>query len=317
MGASEPPAVDDAAIAWFVRLHDEQAGPEDRKAFDAWLDESPANRAAWRELEQIWGSLDLVREKPVAQIAPPVAARPSRPRRPFLPLAAAAALLLAAALGWQMMPAGLLAEHRSGIGERRVVKLADGSQMELAPSSAADISFSNGLRSVKLIAGEAYFSVARDPNRPFVVEAGRGKVEVLGTAFDVKLRNEDAVEVVVTESAVAVSTAGGAPVRVQSGQGVSYDGTGVSPVHPADIDSVQAWRQDQLVFHDAPLGTVLAELQRYRRGHIQLLGSGLASRRITAVFDARNTDAALDSIALSLGLRVLRATDWLVVLAPA
>ncbi|WP_244523631.1 FecR family protein [Bosea sp. BIWAKO-01] len=226
-------------------------------------------------------------------------------------------VLLGLATGWQLAPAGLLADYRSGIGERRTISLADGSQMELGPGSAADVTFGGGQRSVRLVAGEAFFTVARNAGRPFVVEAGQGKVEVLGTAFDVKLRADDGVEVVVTESTVAVSAARGEPVRVSQGQGVSFDRAGLSPVRPADLDSAQAWRQDQLVFHDAPLSTVLAELRRYRRGHVQLIGSNLGERRVTAVFDARHIDAALDSIARSLDLRVLRATNWLIALVPA
>lgn len=305
--------VDDDAVAWFVRLHDEEASEADRAAFAIWLEASPSHRRAWRELEAIWGQLDqVVVPKAAPAIAAPAASRSRRPA--WRPLAAAAVILLAVTAALRATPDGLFADHRTGIGERRVVTLPDGSRIELGPASAVDVDFADSRRTVTLVAGEAFFTVARDPTRPFVVSAGQGEIAVLGTAFDVKIGQGEAVSVVVTESKIAVSAAGSGAVGVVAGQEVSYDRNGVSAVRSADLDAAQAWRQDQLVFHDAPLDTVLTELRRYRRGTIQLLGGELGKRRITAVFDARRPDAALETIAHNLDLRLLRATGYFVAL---
>ncbi|HEY5794623.1 MAG TPA: FecR family protein [Bosea sp. (in: a-proteobacteria)] len=314
MKPDDAKAIDDAAVAWFVRLHDEQASTADRAAFADWLAGDPAHVEAWNELERIWGGLGAVGG--AGRMTTPSAAvgRRAPHLRPWRRLAAAAVVLLALAGAWSLAPPGLLADHRTGIGERRTLDLADGSQVELGPESALDISFAPGRRNARLVAGEAFFTVARDQARPFVVEAGGGRVEVLGTAFDVKIA-ADAVSVAVTKNAVAVSAAGGLPVRLGEGQAVSFDERGVSPARAADLDAIQAWRQDQLVFHDAPLDAVLAELRRYRRGRIQLLGGDLGSRRVTAVFNAREPDAAIATIARSLDLRLLRATSLFVVLS--
>jgi len=167
----------------------------------------------------------------------------------------------------------------------------------------------------RIICGdEAFFTVTKDPARPFVVAAGNGEVKVRGTAFDVKLAGD--VTVAVVRHTVEVSTATSAPVKVTAGQEVSYGARGVSAVTAADLDAVQAWRQDQIVFRDVPLSAVLAELGRYRRGSVVLLGGSLGKRHVTAVFDARNADAALDTIAQSLSLRMYRATDLLTVIVP-
>lgn len=305
---------DDAAIAWFVRLRDEQASEADRAAFTAWRKADPAHERAWHELEAIWGALD---QRSSAKIAVPAAAASAPRRRPLTPwrsLAVAAMLLLAVTASLRLQPPGLFADHRTGIGERRTIALADGSRVELRPGSAVDIEIDGARRAVRLVSGEAFFSVARDENRPFVVSAGQGEIAVLGTAFDVKIAPSERVSVVVTESKVAVSAGGGAAVRVSAGQEVSYDGRGVSPVRAADLDTAQAWRQDQIVFHDAPLDTVLSELSRYRRGHVQLLGGELGKRRVTAVFDAKRPDTALETIARNLDLRLLRATGYFVAL---
>lgn len=306
-------AVDEVAVAWFVRLRDEEVTEADRAAFAVWLKADPAHERAWRELDTLWGDLDQVA---VPKVAAPIAVRAEqrRPRSFWRPLAAAAMLLLAVTAGLRLLPPGLLADYRTGIGERRVVDLADGSRVELGPASAIKVELGHARRTVKLVAGEAFFTVARDPARPFVVGAGQGEIAVLGTAFDVKIDLSEAVSVVVTESKVAVTAGGGSAVGVAAGQEVSYDRNGVSAVRPADLDAAQAWRQDQLVFHDTPLDTVLSELGRYRRGHIQLLGGELGKRRITAVFDAKRPDAALETIARNLDLRLLRMSDYLVAL---
>lgn len=305
--------VDDEAVAWFVRLRDEEASESDRAAFAAWLAASPAHDQAWRELEAIWGALDQVAASKSATATPTVVALDAarhRPRLSWRPMAAAAMLLLAVTAAWRLSPAGLLSDHRTGIGERRIIALADGSRVELGPASAIDVELTGTRRSVRLVAGEAFFTVARDTARPFVVSAGQGEIAVLGTAFDVKIGQSEAVSVVVTESKVAVSAAGSQAVGVIAGQEVSYDRNGVSTVRPADLDAAQAWRQDQLVFHDAPLDAVLGELRRYRGGTIQLLGGELGKRRITAVFDAKRPDAALETIARNLDLRLVRASDY-------
>lgn len=319
MGKGPADEIDDAAVAWFVRLRDKEASQADRAAFLLWLQADPAHQLAWRELEAIWGSLDEVAAARTAAVdADPLAlsAPAAQPRRRPLrrPLALAAMLLLAVTAGLRLLPTGLLADHRTGIGERRVVALADGSQIELGPASAVDVDLGSARRAVRLIAGEAFFTVARDTARPFVVDARQGEIAVLGTAFDVKIAQNETVSVVVSESKVAVRAAAGAAVGVAAGQEVSYDRNGVSAVRPADLDAAQAWRHDQLVFHDAPLDTVLGELGRYRRGHVQLLGGELGKRRVTAVFDAKRPDAALETIARNLDLRLLRATDYFVAL---
>lgn len=87
---------------------------------------------------------------------------------------------------------------------------------------------------------------------------------------------------------------------------VHFSRAGVSPVERADIETIVAWRNDQIVFRDAPLDRVVAELQRYRHGRIQIVGGGIADKRVTAVFNTKRIDAALDTIAKSLGLRVVR-----------
>lgn len=320
MDAEGQPSIDDEAIRWFVMLRDEDATEEDRRRFDAWLRSAPEHERAWREVGRMWGGLDLLADssappRPAADTAVPFhpprpAARPQHRAIGWKRLAAAAVLAMAAFTGWQLTPVGLMADYRSGVGERQTVRLDDGSEIELATSSALDVDFSAGKRTVTLLAGEAFFTVARDPQRPFVVTTDRGQIEVLGTAFNVRVGDD--VTVAVAHNTVEVSAADDAGVRVTRGEMVQFGRSGVSPVQPADLDAIEAWRHDQLVFSDVPLDRVIAELQRYHRGRIQLLGGDIGERRVTAVFDTRRIDAALDTIAGSLDLRIFRITNLFV-----
>ncbi|MCG6206731.1 FecR family protein [Rhodopseudomonas sp. HC1] len=300
-----PPSVDDQAIQWFVLLRDDEATEADRAAFATWLRSDPSHEASWHSLERMWSGLDVV-------------GRPRQRRRHRHTLkravTAAVVLLVVAGLGWQMIPVGLFADHRTSIGERKTITLEDGSQIELGTATALDVSFKPAERRIKLLTGEAFFTVAKDSTRPFIVTAGRGEVKVLGTAFDVKFAGD--VRVAVAQSRVQVGTPPGRPVEVTAGHEVRYGAGGLSAVTEADLDAVQAWRQNQLVFRDVPLSEVLAELGRYRRGSVLLLGGALGQRHVTAVFDTHDTDAALDIIAQSLSLRIYRATSWLTLMIP-
>lgn len=320
MEQNDTQSVDDQAVQWFVLLRDEDATTEDRRAFAHWLALDPTHGTAWRSVERMWGGLDA--------LAPEVARQRRKPRRSSrLKRGAAVALLLAAiGIGWQMAPTGLFADYRTAIGEHRMIVLQDGSQVDLGPTSALDVSFSAGERRVRLLTGEAFFTVTKDAVRPFVVAAENGEVKVLGTAFDVKIA--DGVAVAVAHNAVQVSAQASAqtpdrpgivpdaPVVVKQGQIVRYDSGGISAVGAADLESIQAWRHGQLVFRDVPLDTVLTELQRYRSGRIALIGGALGQRRVTAVFDAAKTEQALDTIAESLSLRIYRAAGLLTVITP-
>ena len=308
-GQDDMHPLDEEAAGWLVLLHDDAATDEDRRRFHIWLAADPAHQRAWQEVGRLWDGLDQLgetRAAGVVALAPPA-------RRGFsgwrMPLAAALAVL-SIGLGWQMLPTGVLADYRAGIGERELVRLQDGSTVELGTASALDVNFSGDRREVHLLAGEAFFTVSPDPARPFVVRAGGGEVLVRGTAFNVKIGAE--TRVAVAEHSVEVSAGPMQGVPVTEGEEVRLTTQGVSAAALADLETVQAWRHDRLVFIDTPLDEVIAELGRYRHGHIRLLGGDLGRMRVTAVFDARDPDAALDTIASGLGLRVWRATGLLV-----
>ena len=298
------------ALRWLVTLKDRNASAADRAAFEDWLAADPRHQAAWTRAESIWmrvgkfgpafssRSAGTAGSRPALE-APAVAARPTAPARPpgrrRLLYAAAAVAAVGVPATVLLSRPDFLADHATAVGECRTVTLDDGSTVELAGASSLSVAFSTDVRRVVLHGGEAFFAVARDEGRPFVVEAADGQSQALGTKFDIRRQGAE-VTVAVAEHAVAVSIIG-RRVVVEQGQQVRYGGRGVGPVRPADLARVGAWRRDRLVFHETPLGEVIADLERYRGGRIVMTSSRLRGLPVTAEFDTRRADEALDTIA--------------------
>jgi transmembrane sensor len=307
----------EAALRWLAILKDGPVAPAAQREFEAWLAASADHARAWRRANAAWDRAGILAPALRRRSSPLVADFPPRQmpvtRRGWLRAAAGIAVVagtgLAAATAWPR------AEYRTGPAERRTLTLADGSVVELAGGSALSTSFSAQERRLTLHEGEAHFTVAKDAARPFVVTAAEGEIRALGTVFDVK-HAADRVVVAVTEHAVVVSREGGAPATVAAGQQVSYGAAGLGPVLPADLRIVAAWRQDRLVFQEAPLGDVIADLERNLPGRIFVTDARIKAIPVTAVFDAREADAALRTIAATLPITVARWTDLLTVLSP-
>lgn len=306
----------DAALAWFVRLRDEAASEDDKATFRAWLRADPAHAEAYGAVVQLWSGLDRVRNRPTPRGSagdPPDLGR----RRSLHRLALAASLAAVAGLGaYALAPVGLLADHRTAAGEQRTVTLKDGSSLLLNTASAVSVEFDAARRRITLHGGEVYLEVAKDPARPFVVEAGAGRIEVLGTAFAVRRSGED-TRVIVTENRVTVSAPGGRPTVVMAGQEVRVTAAGLGAVEPSDAGAALAWRRGRLVFDTQLLGEVLSELERYRKGRIVIVDSGLAELPVTGSFSIGNAEATLETIERTLPVRLYRLSDLLVLVLAA
>lgn len=280
------------ALEWFVTLRDDAAGPAQRRAFARWM-QHPDHAAAYGRAEALWNRFEIVRPEYERMRQGERLGR----RQVMLGLAGAG---LALSLGWRwkMHP-----DYATGIGQRATLDLAEGSRVELGPDTALDVVLRPDARLSHLRRGQAHFQVAADATRPFVVRAGRAQVRALGTGFDVNRRGDE-VLVTVTEHAVAVAVGAGAPTVLQAGWQMSCGEGGPSAARQVDLAQATAWRQGRLVFDAVPLGQVLDELGRYRRGHILLLDGELDALPVSAVIDTADAAAALDHLAASLPIRL-------------
>lgn len=307
--------IEEQAAEWVARLGGPPLHAMERVELDRWLGADAYHRIAFEEARRAWGLMDEVAAQPrrlLEQAPSDLSATAARQRVHWAPALALAASLLVAVMAvtlWFGDPrVALVADHRTGPGERRSVTLADGSTVELGPASAIALRFTSEERRVELLSGLAYFTAAPRSNvegRPFVVQAAFGTARALGTQFSVDLQLK-AVEVIVVEHdvAVAVAFADGSvsQATLSPGQAVSYAAQGFSGPRQANLEQALSWRRDKLFFDRVPLRQVVAELNRYRRGHIVIGNEVLGSRLVSGVFETRDPEAVLATITRELGI---------------
>lgn len=215
--------------------------------------------------------------------------------------------------------AGFTQRYASRLGERQTVELPDGSTLALNTDTAIEVQFGESERRVLLERGEAFFSVAADSSRPFLVDAALATVKVTGTRFNVR-RDSGALAVSVESGSVEVS--GGRwwkpdVRRLGPGQGVRVaQGAGRMEVSSVDVAAVSAWRQGKAVFDAAPLEAIVAELNRYRARPIMLRNPALAQLRIAGVFSIDEPNAFLDILPTLAPVAVRRSPDGSVEIVP-
>lgn len=341
------PSVDQSAADWLAR-HFAGLRPEEETEFRRWYAADPLHAKAYDELETIWRDLDRVR-LPAAQagIPDPDALAPSRVsalRRWWAPALAAAALtVIAWHLGGERSrneaaagPAGPFAESVvTAVGELRRLVLPDGSTLHVNTDSRIEVVYSPAERRVRLLRGEAHFSVAKNPARPFFVEAGGVAVRAVGTAFNIRLRG-DAVEVLVTEGRVRVADTARdeslivrpapgthpTPPLLAAGERVlipsvaSADGgplpATAEAVPALEIERTLAWQGRRIQASAARLSELVSEFNRYNRVQIVVGDPELATRRYGGSFRADDAETFVHLLETKFGLRVERRPEALV-----
>lgn len=238
---------------------------------------------------------------------------PSRPAPSKAAKSAGITLAVAiacAGLAW-MNPAYKSERFATAIGERRAVLLNDGSKLLLDSATHVDISWRLLSRDVDLRAGQALFDVASAVYRPFVVSAGLAKVEVLGTLFNVRRLDNDAVRVTLAHGRVDVTATAAehAPVTLRPGQQVDSIGGQLMPVAKVDALKAMAWKDDRIVFEQTSLDEAVSLLRHYRKASIELSDPSLAALKVTGVFEAHNVDRLLDLLPSILPVAVLKTED--------
>lgn len=305
----------DEALAWFVRIYSGDATEDDRAGHAAWMAASVRHRREYGKLGGIWSDLDRIEDPRARPAAANGAERGIMSRRGFLAGGAAAAAV-AGYVAVNGLPDFLTSDHYTGTGERRSVTLADGTRVDLDAQSAIALDFSERSRRLRLVHGRAFFDVARDAGRPFTVDAAGGSVTALGTRFVVH-QWDRSVTVAVEESAVSVRAPDKAEVRIAAGHNVSYGADGLGSVLASDVEAESAWRRGKLIFEDRPLRQVIADVNRYRSGTIQVTDESLLNLRVSGIFDVKDADGVLEAIRHTLPVRVLEITRYLVLVRPA
>jgi len=317
------------AAHWWVRLHAEDASPQDDRAFGAWAMRSPEHIREFVQMARLLSALessamswpDVSRETLIREAVndethvTPIdnarddwrgASRPWRQSEPRsrlsrlgLGLAVAASLVVAVGV-WLAFPQG--ARFETTLGEQRTVQLEDGSRVVLNTQSAIEVRFGSRRRYIHLLRGEALFEVAHDAARPFDVDDDRAIVRAVGTAFNVD-RRAGHTTLTVVEGTVAVVTQARVLVHAAERVVITEAGSG-EPEKVSDVSAVTAWTHDRLEFDRRPLGEVAEELNRYNQRKIVIHDDALAHMEVTGVFRATDVQAFMTFLARAPGVRI-------------
>jgi transmembrane sensor len=334
------------AGAWCLRLADGPLAEHERRQFEQWLGADAANTRAFESVTRAWHAVEQVAAEPelidlrreaLDQLQRAQASRwrsAQRPSRRWLGLAAALMLaVLGSALWMQWMPQ----RYQTGVGERQLVQLEDGSQLSLDADSRVDVRFDRDRRELWLRQGRARFQVARDPLRPFSVSAADKLVVATGTEFSVELVSsqmhvilyEGSVEVMGqregrveplqaspepdadTASTPALATA--APARLAPGSELvaQLDRPEVR-LREIDAARTRTWESGQLVFNDEPLAAAVERMNRYGRERVRLGDAQVGEIRISGTFSAGDTAAFVEGVSGVFALRAERRTGEVV-----
>ena len=292
---------------------------------------SPANARAMRQLSALWKDLDVLQTLANVFQEPPAQPRKARDRRPEA-VAATVVLALAAAGGFVLQrqlssrPAARevaampqTADYATAVGEQRNVPLPDGSMLAINTASLVQVvSLGRQSRELRLVRGEAHFTVARDPQRPFRVNAAGHIVQAVGTAFDVQLLANGGLEVIVTDGHVKLLSGSGTVGDLPSGHAMRIGPDGASRIVRLDADALAArlaWRNGMLSFDGQTLAVALEEFSRYTSTRFTVDPS-LQAVRIGGYFPAGDTTALLDALRANFGIESSRGADGVIRIGP-
>lgn len=311
-----------------ARVLSGEGTPAERAVVESWAGASAGAAAELEQLRKAWGTGELPNgswdvDRAWARVAPQldapaatpdIAPRSHRGWPSWVPMAAAAVLVVGAVWGWRTFGpvAGTEVMYATAAGERKSVTLADGSTVVLAPRSNLVVSARYGRSARELtLSGEAWFSVVHDDARPFTVAADAFRVRVLGTVFTVRTQAGDTLGVSVVEGRVAVRRAAGASsdeTVMTAGDIGRFTTGGVAALvdRAQPVAALATWTAGDLALVDVAAAEAVAAVARWHDTTISLADPSAARRLVTITLPLDSLDRALDDLALLLGLTVER-----------
>lgn len=299
------------ASLWLVRLQSDDAGDDDRCAFLAWYGADARHASAF---DAVASAVENVRAlRGMLTLGSTAAPSPRRQVSRTMLAGACLAVASAAAAGVLFLPWREPLRFETARGEHQKIVLDDGSRMELNTGTSLQVRMGQTRRRIIMEQGEALFAVAHDPDRPFEVEAGGRMVRAVGTSFDVRIEDDEALEVLVTEGVVLVdrdSRRNEARMRVAAGNQLSLTRAAavLAPVTSSDVARALAWRAGMLQFDREPLSEVVREVARHTGARFQFADPTLEGVEVVAYFPASDVEAFVAMLETSYPMLAVRAT---------
>jgi transmembrane sensor len=325
-----------AAAYWLNHRRSGDMTAQEARAFQVWLDRDAANRAAYQELERLWGVLIAAVDDPEVIAAREHDARRFDVRARLRWVAVAASVLVLVGGGGLFgarladNPLGIpalsrhelaapadqgtdigegITEFRTSVGQRTTVTLPDRSVVTLDTDTVLRMHHTSGERRVSLEQGRAFFRVAKDPSRPFIVAAGDHLVRAIGTAFDVRV-DADHFEVTLVEGRVKVETPSAKreqPVAAELRPGQRLAVIESAPqLSKVDLRTETSWHVGRLTFVRDPISDAVEEMNRYSEKKIFFQGGQAPDKSIIGVFRAGDVDSFAKAVQME-GLATVTA----------
>jgi transmembrane sensor len=324
------------AAAWRVRLTENDL--EGCAELSAWLAEDPRNAAAWKRVQDDWAffaehanspEILELRSEALAHAheagqgrwvsplgIPSLTAQSPKLGTHRLGIAAGILILVLGGLVvWLNQPD----VYTTRAGERRVVTLADGSQVALDSRSELKVQYSTHARELTLTRGQARFDVAHDVERPFSVSADDHKVIATGTSFNVDLFGPSLL-VTLIEGRVIVASAPSLMeltkvdtavprITLDAGEQVVFSPKKPPRVARVNIGQATAWENGEVVSENDPLAAIVARINRYAQHPVIIGDTQTGELRISGVFHTGDIDGFITTIVAYLPVRADKEAD--------
>jgi transmembrane sensor len=339
---SDHPAIEAEARAWVIRMDGVRPAEQDINEFREWLNRSPLHKREFKRMADIWVGMDDLSERFFSLMEPDMDTREEGDKKFYLKPVFASVIAVIAVVS---ILAGIYFTHESRrtseysvdyatiTGEIKDVSLPDGSEIQLNTRSKVNVDYETEVRNVYLLEGEAHFKVAHNPDKPFIVYAGKYSVKAVGTAFNVYLKG-NSLDLTVTHGRVEVSLLkkavlpGRKPVLPQGdnlqslvpfveGQHVVMDKEIelVQKLSPGDIEKKLSWRDGLLVFDAEKLKDVVSRINRYIPTKIVISDPTIANIKFGGHFKVGEIDSILSALEEQFGIRVERVNKKLIYLS--
>ncbi len=319
----------DQAARWYAAMRSDVISSRRRNEFEAWLAANGEHRTAYERIDRQWQATDNLLEAESLQTMGEAFLQEGNGSAPRIlrrySMAAAALLLVAVGVFYfgDVVPKGEL--YSTVIGEQKIVSLEDGSTVKLNTNTELNVEFTATTRRVALLRGQAWFAVAKNSARPFVVDYGRGRVTVLGTEFDV-YRTPGSATITLLDGSVRVDKKAngeknGAVTLVAyrdatSGQQVRHTDQGLSKIFVAPRDEITGWQENKMIFNNWPLEKALEEVNRYSETQVFIGDDSLKKLRLSGMFHTRQPSVVIRAVKSYFPIKVVEDRRGNMILLP-
>ena len=302
--------IDRQAAEWAARSDVEELPVEQQAAFDAWLAADIRHVGAYAKATAVLARIERSRAIGLQFAASRRRADFMPSRRIFVLAGSIAASLTAVAFvadfGWKYLHEDI---YSTNIGATEVVPLSDGSVVTLNTDSKVIVRYTNARRTITLVRGEALFDVAKNKNRPFVVEARNAQLRAVGTSFAVRLFSDEPVQLLVREGVVEIdrpNMPAAVPTRVAANTRAVISTASaivIAAVAPSKLAGDLAWKAGRVYFDDETLASAAREFARYSNTRIVIDDPWVANRTVTGLYVSNDPVGFALAVAVSLDLR--------------